>query len=541
MARTLAAFADDLAARHGDRPALIADDEVATFRTLAAKSRSAASGLAALGIGPGDRVALWLPNVAAWPILHLALARLGAITVAVNTRFRSAEVGDIVGRSGARALVLWPGFKGIDFLGILDGIEASALERVDRLILYGDEGRDVDVRGIATVRYRDLFVDRPAPATDPAAGDGALIFTTSGTTRAPKFVLHSHHSLTTHAACVAPAFGWADGKAVLLQALPLCGTFGHAQLMAALHGGCPSVLLPTFDGPAAAAAIRAHRVTHFNGSDEMFARLFEAAGDGDLESLTACGFAAFDPGLGDLVERGARHGVTLFGLYGMSEVQALFARQPADAPAEYRRLAGGRPTAADAAVRAREPETGQILADGESGELELRGPSLMAGYFGDAAATAAAMTDDGYFRTGDLGYTTGDGGFVFEARMGDVIRLGGFLVAPAEIEAHIETEPSVSACQVVGIDTPDGPRCAAFVVPAGDGPIDAEALAAHCAGGLAKFKVPAAFFPLDAFPTTASPNGVKIQRAKLRAMAQERIDGPAATEGQYKKPRLGRG
>ena len=524
---TLSAFLDSLAARRGDAPAFIYDDRAMTFRDLAADSRRVAAGLAELGVGAGDRVAIWLPNVPAWPVLFFACARLGAIAVAVNTRFRSTEVGDIVGRSGAKLLVLWPGFRGIDFLGILAAAGRAAMPDLETLVFYDEGEAPPPSLGWPVRRYADLRARPPLSAACDDAAAGALIFTTSGTTRAPKLVLHAQRSLAVHGEDVAAAFGYDAADAVLLQALPLCGTFGHAQMMGALAAGRPSVLLPAFDGDAAAAAIAAHRVTHFNGSDEMFRRLFDSGGA--FGSLRACGFAAFNPSLGDVVAEGEGHGIALHGLYGMSEVQALFARRPPALPAAARGLAGGLPAAAAARVRVRDPDSGRELGDDANGELEIKGPSLMSGYFEDPDATDQAFSDDGFFRTGDLGATTADGGFVFLTRMGDVLRLGGYLVAPAEIEAHLAADPRVAECQVVGIDTAAGPRAAAFVIAAAGAEIDTAALQAHCARGLAKFKVPVAIYPIDAFPVTPSPNGEKIQRGKLRAMAQQRLAGSDLT------------
>jgi fatty-acyl-CoA synthase len=145
-------------------------------------------------------------------------------------------------------------------------------------------------------------------------------------------------------------------------------------------------------------------------------------------------------------------------------------------------------------------------------------------YFGDAKATAAALTEDGFVRMGDLGRLREDGSFVFLTRLGDVLRLGGFLVAPAEIETHLLAHPAVAAAQVVGATTSAGPRCVAFVVPEAGARFDPEILRAHCAAALASFKVPARVIPLDAFPVTRSPNGEKVQRGKLREMAQAAIE-----------------
>src|SRR6478736_10202908 len=121
-----------------DAPAFLHGEKTISFSQLHEQSLRAAHGLADLGVGPGDRVALWLPNVPAYPILYFACARLGAIAVAVNTRYRAVEVADIVGRSGAKVLACAPGFRRIDFLSILAGIEPAALDRLSAIVTVGE-------------------------------------------------------------------------------------------------------------------------------------------------------------------------------------------------------------------------------------------------------------------------------------------------------------------------------------------------------------------------------------------------------------------
>ena len=164
-----------------------------------------------------------------------------------------------------------------------------------------------------------------------------------------------------------------------------------------------------------------------------------------------------------LVAEAEQRGLRFAGLYGTSEVQALFARQRFDAPTHVRGQPGGFPIGDHYGVRVRDPESGHLLLHGESGELEFAGPSCMVGYYGDAEATDKAMTADGWVRSGDLGHLLGDGSFVFETRMGDVLRLGGYLVAPSEIEAHIQCYPGIDGCQAVGAVGEDGPVVVAFV------------------------------------------------------------------------------
>jgi fatty-acyl-CoA synthase len=497
-----------------ERPAVVAGARTITYGMLAQESRCVAGALASLGIGPGHRVALWLPNLPAWLGLYFALARLGAIAVAVNTRFRSIELGDIVHRLGCRALAVDPSFRRADFGAILAGVDPASLDQLDTVIVCG-EG-DVPTRH-RRIDYAALTQHAPLALEHGTLDSGTAIFTTSGTTKAPKFVLHTQHSVLAHARAVAGAFGLS--RPVVLQALPLCGVFGFCQALAGLAAHGCLVLQPAWDAEEATRLIERHRITAFNGTDAMIAGLLDTTSETSLRRIPFAGYAAFDPALADLVERAEHSGLTLVGLYGMSEVQAFFARRDETENLERRRMPGGTPVSAAAQVRVRDPDTGRVLTVGESGELELRGPSMMREYFGDPAATREAITEDGFVRTGDLGRLLDDGSFVFETRMGDVLRLSGFLVAPSEIESHLQRHPSIEGAQVVGVSTGGGVKPVAFVTRKPGAPFDEEAVRASCAAGLARYKVPVRIVLVDSFPTTMSPNGIKIQKAKLRDQA----------------------
>jgi fatty-acyl-CoA synthase len=184
-------------------------------------------------------------------------------------------------------------------------------------------------------------------------------------------------------------------------------------------------------------------------------------------------------------------------------------------------LAGGRPVSAAARVRARDPETGAIQPHGAAGELEFHAPaSAMMGYHGNPQATREALSADGYYRSGDLGHTLADGRFVFQARIGDALRLGGFLVSPAEIEAVVQDAPGIAACQVVGVPRPEGIRAVAFVLTKENTSLDEAGVLAYVDSRLARYKVPHRVFPIDAFPVTPGANATKIQKGRLREMAE---------------------
>jgi len=504
-----------------DAVAVIYRERTLTYATLELESRRLAQGLSALGVGPGDRVAIWLPNVPAWLTCFFACARLGAIAVALNTRFRGTEISELLGRTQARILVMWPGFNGIDFAGILNDADTAALRDLIAIIAYGEDPGSVipaTMAGHRVIAYGTLAACTPHEQDAATPESGCVLFTTSGTTRAPKLVLHSQASISRHARDTARAFGYDEPDATVLLGTPLCGVSGFGIGLAALASGRPLVMTPLFDEHETASLIRRHCATHTQATQEMLRRLLNACPEEKpFPSLrrVSCG-----SGAAAWVERAAARGLFVVGIYGSSELQARVSRQPDNVPPAARGVGGGRLIASESRVRVRHLDSGVLLPDGESGELEVFAPSRMTGYFNDAAATARALTDDGYVRTGDLGYIQPDGRFVFQSRTGDVLRLSGFLVSPLQIESVIEEFPDIRSAHVVSVETASGPRAVAFVdAAAGDG-FDEAAVLAYCTQRMAKFKVPLRVWHLHAFPVTPGPNGTKVQKARLREIAE---------------------
>ncbi len=511
----------DIVEEQPDAPAFLHADGALSFGQLLDAAGRAAQGLADLGVGPGDRVALWLPNVPAYPILYFACARLGAIAVAVNTRYRAVEVADIVGRSGARVLACAPGFRRIDFLSILAEVEPAALDALAAVVIVGDDvAAPPAIERLRRIPFARVCSRPPLAANHASARAPCNIFTTSGTTSAPKFVLHRQGAIAGHAQQVARAFGFTAPDTLSLSIMPLCGVFGFDQTLATLAAGRPSVLVESYEIDEIARLIARHRPTTMFGSDDMYARLLEAVpGERPFPSLKWAGYANFNASLDDIAERAEARGLRLCGLYGMSEVQALYSQQPPDSAVARRKKGGGVPVSPLAHVRVRDPDSGELLGVGRPGALECAGPSLMVGYFGNEQATADTLTADGYVRTGDLAELDEHGGFTFLARMGDVLRLSGFLVNPLEIETHIQNVPGIADCQTIALPRPDGVRAVSFVILQPGATLDEPAVIAHCRRGLANYKVPVRVFAVGDFPKAASANGFKIQRTRLREMA----------------------
>lgn len=506
---------DRAAARTPDAVALIADGERIHYARLRDDAAALAAGLTHLRIARGDCVAIWLPNRPLWVALAYACARIGAVAMAVNTRFKSGELGDILGRSGAKLLVYEPGFRGIDFTAIFEGVERAALADLKAVVCASDSAPD-RINGVRALTVASLLARAgEAPATG-ASEDACVMFTTSGTTSRPKLVMHTQRSIARHADITAHALGYDAPGSVIHVVTPLCGVSGFGMPFAAIAARAPCVLMPSFDARESLDLMRAHRVTHVHANHEIIRRWLDALhGDERLTSLKAvnCG-----SGIGGVRERAAARGIPLQSIYGSSELQARFSRQHPDSPPERALQAGGFPLAQEAQVRAVDPDSGRVLPHGEKGELQMRAPSQMQGYFGDAQASARGFAEDGFVRSGDCGYTRDDGSFVFEARMGDVLKLSGFMVSPAEIESYVMRYPGVEQCQVVGAQTPQGLRAFAFV--RGAVSLEESAVLRHCREHMAGYKVPVRIVRLDAFPTTAGANAPKVQKAALRETAQ---------------------
>ncbi len=511
----------DCAQRTPEQIALIDRNQPTTYRELNAQVEKLAAGFAKLGIGAGDRIALWLPNCLAWVQTFLACARLGATVLAVNTRFRSKEVADIVGRGQAKWLVMWPEFKGIPFADILSDVPSEITQGLEGIITLGQSPERL--AGHQPIRFEDLLHSTDAIPAD-YGNNGVLCYTTSGTTSLPKFVLHDQKTLIMHARAMIQAYGY-DHTSRILASTPFCGAFGFSTLSGGLANGFTIVSEPVSDTASTLEQIRLHGVTHTYANNESILKLLESAPTPELfKTCKLFGFASFSPALGELLTKAEQAHLPLTGLYGSSELQALIAAQPTDSnqgDTSVRYVAGGRLIHPEARLRARDPASGHVLPHGESGEIEIKTPSIMLGYLDNPDATRQAFTDDGYFKTGDLGYAVSDTQFVFQTRLGDSMRLSGFMVNPVEIEQCIEEQPGVLACQVVAGTKGSKVAPVAFVILRDGARVDTATWTQACKRVLAGFKVPVHFEIVTEFPSVQSANAVKIQKNKLREMADQ--------------------
>jgi fatty-acyl-CoA synthase len=538
MTETLVSMLAAGAAASAGAPALIERRggefvEVSHAELLAAAG-SAAKALSEAGVGEGDLVGVWLPNGLAYLAVQFAAAGLGASVLGINTRYGVFELSHLIATGRPRAIVAPDRFLDLDFKGRLAEAWGSAKASVSDLaapavLVVGEGAEGFDLGAGA----RLLDVNEPASPLVDRGGPDALsnYFTTSGSTGAPKLAGHDQASVVIHSAAAASTFDMRPGD-VLLGVLPLCGVFGFNTVMAALSAGATCLIDPVFDAKAVLGEMAECGVTHLFGGDDMLGRLMEIWRDAPLAlpRLRRGGIAEFE-GRAAVVGAWAREafGLELTGLYGASELFALMSTRPAGGDIAAQVRGGGRPVSDRIEIRVRDPETGAGLAPGQQGELQVRGYNVLPHYLGNPAATAKAITADGWYRTGDLATDDGDGSFTYLCRNSDALRLRGFLVEPAEIEQFLMSHPGVDTARVVGVKTAQGDAPIGFVTLT-DKSLTEAALRAHCKGRLAAFKIPVRIEVLDAFPVTAGTNGAKIKTEELRRLAAALIvaqAGPA--------------
>ena len=516
---------------------LIQDDQHISYLQFEQLVQDTEAWLLQQGVKRGDHVAVWLINRVEWLAIFFALARVGATLVAVNTKYRSHEVHYILANSHAQFLILQLNFRKIDFAQVIEGVEATDLSHLKTIMMVdADDSTPATLLNRPVVRFLPTLEQAAARSAaeppKPIGNDSTLedlpviFFTTSGTTKGPKLVVHTQKTLSEHVRHIATGYQFGAPGDALLTALPLCGVYGLDSALAAIAAKMPVVLMDFFDVASASQLIKQHQITHIFGSDEMLRRFAEQNPEPiAFTSLKLFGFAAFSARFIELAQELIPRGFPMRGLYGSSEVHSLFSAQHPALPLEERVLGGGIPAAgARTQVRVRDPDTSALCAVGVSGEIEIKAPTLFKGYFNNPEATAQAFTEDGYFKTGDLGYLRSDGSFVYQSRMGDTMRLGGFLVDPTEIEEVLAAQPGIESAQVVGVELNGQPRAVAFAIAKNkQQPPDTSATLKGVAKTLAAFKIPAHLWFVDEFPTTASANGQKFQRVKLRELALDKL------------------
>ena len=525
-AASLDALLAAAAADAGDVTALVCGPRRYTYAELDATVREAAAAWLADGLAPGDRVAVWADNSPDCAIAMLSVIVAGGVLVPLNPRYTASEVGALLPRVRCRYVVASGRTAGRELAAEVLPIAGDA-----RVVALAD---DPPAGAVGWDALRGLARGARRAAATP--GELAAIQFTSGTTGRPKGALLRQAPMISTARTWASVVGLGRGdRYPVLYPLAHVGGF-KTGLISCLHARATIELLPVVSAEGIVALVRGGGVTVLNAPPTAQAYVLAArrAGQlpGDLGIRTAViGSAIVPPDLvrGLVADLGV--GDVVIG-YGLTEATGVCAMTRRGDPIELvcgtigRAIDGVRIRVRAADRRAASGHHGAFAGgEVEVGEIEVSGENVMAGYLDDPAATAEAV-QDGWLRTGDLGWIGDDGYVRLAGRAKDLVIVGGFNVYPAEVENVLGSHPAVREAVVVGMpDDRLGEVTAAFVVPSGQSDVDADALVAWCRDRLANFKVPRQVWVVDDLPRTAHG---KVSRAELAARVSS---GSAAAAG----------
>jgi 2,3-dihydroxybenzoate-AMP ligase len=495
-------------AKYADRVAVLDDDGPVTYRQLDERSARLARVLLDLGFGPLDRIIVQLPNTAVFAYLYFALQRIGAAPVLALPGHRKREITQFAEISGARALAVPAAARGFDFTAMAAGIMAGHPELELCLVQGAAPGLAPPFLSLEDLLDREPRADRAALdqiSIDPA--DPALFLLSGGTTGIPKLIPRSHNDYLYNSKIAAAACEIGEGD-VLLDVLPIEHNLplGCPGLQGFLLSGGTVVLATSTRPRDVFELIQRHRVTHIHLVPALLIRWIDdpSITEYDLSSLRVIqsGGQRLQPEVRLRAER-ALPGCFIQENFGMAEGLIMFVRS--SDPPGVRRETCGRPASPDDEVFLVD-EDGHVVPDGEPGELIVRGPYTLRGYFRSPEHNARAFTPDGFYRSGDLLRKLPSGNYVVEGRVKDLINRGGEKISAEEVENLILAHPAV--LDVACVPYPDpvlGERMCACLVLRPDHALDLGELVTFLLGfEIAKFKLPerVAFFdtlPLSGF------------------------------------------
>jgi long-chain acyl-CoA synthetase len=499
----LADILADSAAEHGDRIAIKLDDFELAYKHLDAAACGVANLLAEKGVEAGDRVGIMLPNVPYFPVCYYGALKLGAVVVPMNVLLKKREVCFYLKDPEAKVLFAWHEFA--------EAAEPGAEEAGAELVLVEPE------------KFEELIgaADHTFETADRDEDDTAVILYTSGTTGTPKGAELTHSNLMRNTEVAVGLFDLGH-DAVVLGALPLFHSFGQTcGLNASMLGGATVTLIPRFDPGKALEIIQRDKVTVFEGVPTMYSAMLNHPDRDsfDTSSLKFCASGGSAMPVEILKGFEEAFGCKVMEGYGLSETSPIASFNHPD----RERKPGSIGTPIDGVEMKVVDDDGNEVAQGEPGEIVIRGHNVMKGYWNKPDATDEAIDSDGWFHSGDMATIDSDGYFSIVDRKKDLIIRGGYNVYPREIEEVIYEHPAVRECAVVGVPHDDlGEEVGAAVALKDGEDVSADDLRAHVKEQVAAYKYPRQIWFVDELPK--GPTG-KILKREIKPPSSSGGDG----------------
>ncbi len=497
------------AARSGPKRALVTARRTLTFDELNALSNRVAAALGARGVEPGDRVSILAQNRYEWVVAYHGILKAGAVVNPLNVMLTNEEVAYVANDCGAVAIFCEaaraPAMAAL----------ASDVPSLAHVISF--DGADAGVTAFAALLDGEEPAD--APAFVPDGGALCTIGYTSGTTGRPKGAMQSHRAVLLNCALTATMHGRSE-RDVVVTALPAPHVYGNVAINGTFLAGGTVVLMERFGAAEALALIDRERATLVEGVPTMYAMMLAAPEieRADLSSITRSTVGGQTIATGVIREWERRtHGAPLLELWGMTEIAGLGSTHAVHAPNVHGSIGVSLP-GVELRIASLEDRL-QAAPDGEAGELCVRGPIAMLGYYGRPDWTAETIDPKGWLHTGDVAYRDPNGYFFVVDRLKDMIITGGYNVYPAEIERVVSTHPSVAMVAIGRIaDELKGEVARAYVVLRPGTEATESEIVEHCRPHLAAYKLPRSVRFVPDLPKTSTG---KIMRRELRTLDLE--------------------